>query len=456
MWLRAEGVSFRSLDTESTNAESWWLLGAMTVVYVAFGVVVSSIAPMLPMVQEDLGASRSEMGFVLGAWTLIFIGTASFGGRFIDRFGLRLSILLAGFFIAASAGLRAAATDVTSLWLAVGLFGVGGPLISAGAPTLARRLFHSPERRRRAVSIYMVAPGLGGVLTLALTNTVLLPWLGSWRAVLVAESGFALAATAVWWTVATWLHTTIDSSAPAPAPAPAPTPAPASAAGGGADVDQKVDQNIDANGGTEESANRSGWASVRALLASSDIRLSLAIAFPVFFLNHGLTNWFPTLLAEVAELSQTTSANLVAASTLLGIMATLLVPSWRPTLPRGYLLAGLMVVVGIGLLVLAVAGSQSVATTVAATMLIGLRGGIAPIAVLLLMESEGLTPANSGLANGMWFSVGEVGGVSGPASAGVIADSSLGFGGVLALLTSLAWAGGAAIALSTRRRLRRG
>ncbi|MEL7210829.1 MAG: MFS transporter, partial [Actinomycetota bacterium] len=142
----------------------WLLLSGLIAVYLAFGVITTSIAPMLTMVQVDLGASRSQMGFVLGAWALMFIATAPLAGRFIDRFGLTRALLIGGISITASAAARSVATDVTTLWLAVSVFGLGGPLISAGAPTLVRTWFGDPGERRRAVSAYAIAPGLGGVL----------------------------------------------------------------------------------------------------------------------------------------------------------------------------------------------------------------------------------------------------------------------------------------------------
>ena len=64
----------------------WFVFGAMSGGYFSFGVAVAAIAPMLTLVRDDLGISRGAMGFALGAWAMIYIGTSPIAGRFIDRF----------------------------------------------------------------------------------------------------------------------------------------------------------------------------------------------------------------------------------------------------------------------------------------------------------------------------------------------------------------------------------
>ena len=59
-----------------------------------------------PVVRTDLGVSHGAMGFALGAWALIYIGTAPIAGRFIDRFGLGWSLTLGGVSVAGSLLLR--------------------------------------------------------------------------------------------------------------------------------------------------------------------------------------------------------------------------------------------------------------------------------------------------------------------------------------------------------------
>ena len=120
-------------------------------------------------------------------------------GIAIDRFGLRLSLTLAGLIIAASAALRGLSHSGDTLWLAVAVFGLGGPLISIGAPKVIASWFGSAERGT-AMGIYMTGPALGGITALALTNSVLMPWTDhNWRQVMMIFASVAGAAALFWW-----------------------------------------------------------------------------------------------------------------------------------------------------------------------------------------------------------------------------------------------------------------
>ncbi|MEM7340116.1 MAG: MFS transporter [Actinomycetota bacterium] len=399
---------------------TWRPLGGVFAVYFAFGVVVTSIAPMLPLVRAELGASRAAMGFVLGAWAMIFIVTAPVAGRVIDRYGLRLALAVGGISVAASALARAGAESVTSLWFAVAIFGVGGPLISAGAPVFVRQSFADPVARSRAVSVYVVAPALGSVVTLATTNSVLLPWLGSWRAVLVAEAALALVATGAWWVLSA------SVSGPAPHRAAATT-----------------------TRGAAQEPGGDGWRQLAHLVRSSPaLALALGLAFPIFFLNHALNTWSPTLLATLADIGVGQAANWVALAGLLGIGAALTVPSLGSGSARRLVLAGVSLVLGMACLALAL-GPPGLGP--AAMLVVGVRAAMVPLAALLLMDAPGVDNRNAGVINGLWFSVGEVGGVSGPFVAGIVADSAFGFGGVAALLGAMATVTAALLVAVSRR-----
>ena len=100
--------------------------------------------------------------------------------------------------VAASGFARAAADGLGSLWLAIALFGVGGPLISAGAPKAVGLWFGDERERRLAVGVYSTMPAIGGMFTLVLSNTVLMPLTGSWRTTVVVESLVIVVAGLAW------------------------------------------------------------------------------------------------------------------------------------------------------------------------------------------------------------------------------------------------------------------
>ena len=88
--------------------------------------------------------------------------------------------------------------DAATLFGAVGLFGIGGPLISIGAPKAIAQWFQGAERGL-AMGVYITGPALGNMLALALTNSVLMPLTGgNWRQVLLIYSGFILITGLAW------------------------------------------------------------------------------------------------------------------------------------------------------------------------------------------------------------------------------------------------------------------
>ncbi len=80
------------------------------------------------------------------------------------------------------------------------------------------------------------------------------------------------------------------------------------------------------------------------------------------------------------------------------------------------------------------------------------RGAMNPIAILVLIETPALPKNRIGLAGGVFFAAGEVGGVLGPFSFGLMRDATGDFLAPLYSLTAVALAMAAICALLIRRR----
>ena len=161
----------------------WLVLFGVWLIYASFGLIASSLAPLVQRIELDLGMSHTAMGSIMGAWQLVFVAAAVPCGMLLDRLGSRWALLLGALCIAASALGRSAADDYTAMLLAVMLFGVGGPIVSAGAPKVIASWFEGPSRGL-AMGIYVTGPALGGICALTLTHAWLMPLFGDdWRPV---------------------------------------------------------------------------------------------------------------------------------------------------------------------------------------------------------------------------------------------------------------------------------
>src|SRR3546814_18590311 len=93
-----------------------------------------SLAPVIGPITRDLGLSHGAMGSVLGVWQLVYIVAAIPCGALLDRLGARRALFIGAVIVAASGLARSFAGDYAPLLLAVGLFGIGGPLADSAAP----------------------------------------------------------------------------------------------------------------------------------------------------------------------------------------------------------------------------------------------------------------------------------------------------------------------------------
>ena len=230
-------------------------------VWAAYGVwlVATSLAPLVPLVEQDLQLSHTAMGSIMGAWQLTYIAAAFPCGLLLDRYPARYTLTLGILLIALSALLRGFATDYASLLIAVMLFGLGGPIISTGAPKLITGWFEGSSRGL-AMGVYMTGPAIGGVVSLTLTHTLLLPWLGDWQNLMIALSLVVSTVSLLWLLIAN--HPQLLASESRAKASNTPTPE----------------------------------RPTRFLLSQQTVQIVLLMSVGVFLFNHGLNNWLPELL----------------------------------------------------------------------------------------------------------------------------------------------------------------
>lgn len=378
--------------------QRWALLAGVWLLYFGFGLTTASMAPLVAPIKQALNISDGAMGSVLGAWPLVYILMAIPCGALLDRFGTRRSLLLAAAVIAASCVCRAFAVDYVSMFLAVALFGLGGPLISIGAPKLVAQHFTGGDRGF-AMGIYLTGPAMGWICSLSLANAVLMPAFGgNWRAVMLSYGAVILAAGLVWLLI----------SARVPAG--------------------------DADDGHAGSGLRGQVRTFGGLLRRPVVQVVLLMSMATFFLNHGLNNWLPEILRR-GGMSAEAAGYWAAIPVLCGIAASLTIP--RLALPhrRMAMLAALILAAAVATMLLHLPAGPALATGL---MLQGIvRASLMSITMLVLLDAEGIGSRHAGSAGGLFFSAAEIGGVLGPVTLGLTADLTGGFAAGLWLLTAL-------------------
>ncbi len=371
----------------------WIILAGVWLIYFCFGIIIASMAPLLTPISEALDISNSTMGAILGAWPLTYIFAAIPCGILLDRLGARRMLFMAAIIMTISAVARSYATTPVQLLLAVALFGLGGPLISVGAPKIIAGLFQGPSRAT-AMGVYVTGPYLGGLVSLSLTNSLIMPMVGNdWRNVMLVFAGFTTFSGVLWLLMSAGPSLKVHDSAE----------------------------------GKKFSLSAFGY-----LIRLRAVQLILVMSIGIFFINHGLNNWLPEILVS-RGLDAVSAGYWASIPAVIGIIGALIVP--RLAVPR-YRLTVMGVLFGATLLASVMLQGDPGPVMFLGLILQGLaRGSMMTVAILILMETPSVPSDRLGLAGGLFFTTAEIGGVMGPLSFGILSDLGGGFTMPLASIT---------------------
>lgn len=376
----------------------WAMLAGVLMVYFCFGATSAAIAPLVARITTELRLSNTQMGSILGAWQLVYIGAAIPCGAVMDRLGPRRAMALGALVIAVSGILRGLAGDYLTMFLAVATFGIGGPLVSIGAPKVISQWFVGRERGL-AMGLYMVGQSTGTIGALSLTSSVGIALAGGdWRKVLTAYGILAFAAALAW---------TAISSRPA---------------------SRAMERRVAAE-------PKGATAGVfLELLHVRPMRIVLYLAVGTFFFGHSLNNWLPEIL-HAGGMPAARAGLWASVPVAIGILAALNFPRLAIPSRRTAILAGLFTCQMLAPLLIEAGGTTPLATGL---VLQGLaRGSLSTIVLLVLMELREVDSRRMGAAGGMYFTAGEIGGVLGPLTIGTLADLTGGFAAGLYFLAGL-------------------
>ena len=151
----------------------WWTLLAVSVATFMLLLDITVVNVALPSIREDLGASFTDLQWVIDAYALTLAALVLTAGALADRLGRRRVFAWGlGIFSLASA-LCAVAPDPTFLNLSRALQGIGGAIMFAVSLALVAQEFPAGRERGTAMGIYgasigvavAIGPLLGGALT---------------------------------------------------------------------------------------------------------------------------------------------------------------------------------------------------------------------------------------------------------------------------------------------------
>ncbi|HEY6780093.1 MAG TPA: MFS transporter [Thermoleophilaceae bacterium] len=148
------------MHATTAHDRRWWTLAVLSIALLTISLDNTILNVALPTIERDLGASSSQLQWVVDAYTLVFAGLLLTMGSLGDRFGRRLALVTGLLVFAGGSALSALAGSADMLIAARALMGIGGALIMPSTLSILTNVFPAHERGK-AIGIWAAVAGLG-------------------------------------------------------------------------------------------------------------------------------------------------------------------------------------------------------------------------------------------------------------------------------------------------------
>jgi DHA2 family multidrug resistance protein-like MFS transporter len=187
------------MGERTVHDRRWWILATLilSLLVVVLDNTILNVA--LKTIQQDLGATQSELAWSVNAYTLVFAGLLFTYGVLGDRFGRRLALVVGLVVFGIASALSAFSTSPEALIASRALMGVGGAAVMPSTLSIISNVFE-PAERAKAIGIWAGSVGVAVAIG-PITGGLLLErfWWGS--VFLVNVPVVLLAPAAILWIV---------------------------------------------------------------------------------------------------------------------------------------------------------------------------------------------------------------------------------------------------------------
>jgi EmrB/QacA subfamily drug resistance transporter len=155
-------------DPDVAYRRRWLTLAVLCVslfVIVLDNTILNVAIPTLarPEAAGGLGATASQLQWIVDSYTVVFAGLLLTAGSLGDRFGRYRALVIGLVIFGVGSLLSSFATSATTLIAARSLMGVGGAFIMPSTLSILTNVFHDPYERRKAIGIWAGVAGLGAL-----------------------------------------------------------------------------------------------------------------------------------------------------------------------------------------------------------------------------------------------------------------------------------------------------
>jgi EmrB/QacA subfamily drug resistance transporter len=151
------------MDAATIHRRRWATLGVLSLSLVIIGLDNTIVNVALPTLVRELGATASQLQWIVDAYVLVFAGLLLTMGALGDRFGRKLALNAGLVMFGVASVFAATAGTANALILARAFMGVGGALIMPSTLSIITNVFEGAERGR-AIAAWSAFAGLGIIL----------------------------------------------------------------------------------------------------------------------------------------------------------------------------------------------------------------------------------------------------------------------------------------------------
>lgn len=144
----------------AVHARRWVTLGVLCLSLMIIVMDNTILNVAIPSLMGDLGASNTDIQWIIDAYTLVFACLLLTTGSLSDRFGRKGALQLGIVLFALGSTSAALSSNVIQLIFSRAFMGIGGALIMPATLSILTNVFRDPKERGRAIAIWAGFSGL--------------------------------------------------------------------------------------------------------------------------------------------------------------------------------------------------------------------------------------------------------------------------------------------------------
>jgi len=154
------GAPASPVTTNEAHPRRWLVLVVMCLSLLLIVMDNTIVNVALPTIQADLGATTSQLQWIVDAYILVFAGLLLTMGALGDRFGRRGALALGLGIMAVASVLSSFANSPDQLIATRAVMGIGGALVMPATLSIITNVFTDPKERAQAIAIWSATAGM--------------------------------------------------------------------------------------------------------------------------------------------------------------------------------------------------------------------------------------------------------------------------------------------------------